>query len=94
MVTLSTILEPLLNLWYLFPIIVIIVFFKTPIGKGIIEESLVNTSAKFTLDKHKYHTIKNVTLPTKDGTTQIDHIIVSEYGIFVIETKILDSKNF
>ena len=31
--------------------------------------------------------IKNVTLPTADGTTQIDHIVVSEFGIFVIETK-------
>jgi len=28
-----------------------------------------------------------VTIATHDGTTQIDHIIVSRYGIFVIETK-------
>ena len=28
-----------------------------------------------------------MTLPTEDGTTQIDHIIVSKYGIFVVETK-------
>ena len=34
-----------------------------------------------------YHLIKNVTFPTEDGTTQIDHVIVSIYGIFVIETK-------
>ena len=26
-------------------------------------------------------------LPTEDGSTQIDHIIVSQYGIFVVETK-------
>lgn len=39
------------------------------------------------LDKNEYHLIKNVTLPTDDGTTQIDHIIVSKYGIFVVETK-------
>ncbi len=31
--------------------------------------------------------MRDVTLPTSDGTTQIDHIIVSIYGIFVIETK-------
>ncbi|WP_279387044.1 nuclease-related domain-containing protein [Parashewanella spongiae] len=30
---------------------------------------------------------QNVTLPTEDGSTQIDHIIVSKFGIFVIETK-------
>jgi len=28
-----------------------------------------------------------VTLPTEDGTTQIDHILVSSKGIFVLETK-------
>jgi hypothetical protein len=39
------------------------------------------------LDKNSYHSIHNVTLPTGDGTTQIDHIIVSPYGIFVVETK-------
>jgi len=34
-----------------------------------------------------YHPIHNVTLPTLYGTTQIDHIFVSRYGIFVVETK-------
>jgi hypothetical protein len=47
----------------------------------------VNLVIKFFLDKTDYYLIKNVTLPTDDGTTQIDHIIVSKYGIFVIETK-------
>ncbi len=31
--------------------------------------------------------LNNVTLPTKNGTTQIDHILVADTGIFVIETK-------
>lgn len=48
---------------------------------------LVNLAVGIRLNKQKYHLIKNVTLPTQDGTTQIDHIIVSTYGIFVIETK-------
>ena len=34
-----------------------------------------------------WHLLNNVTLPTTDGTTQIDHILVSRYGIYVIETK-------
>src|SRR5690606_8837661 len=29
----------------------------------------------------------NVTLNTPDGTTQIDHVFLSPYGIFVLETK-------
>jgi restriction system protein len=87
MIDISTILAPLLQLWYLLPIVIIVVFFRTPTGKGIIGEFLVNVGAKLKLDKNQYHLIKNATLPTEDGTTQIDHIIVSEYGIFVVETK-------
>lgn len=87
MISISTILAPLLQLWYLIPILLIIAFFKTSIGKGIIGEFLVNIAAKLKLDKTQYHLIKNVTLPTEDGTTQIDHIIVSKYGIFIVETK-------
>lgn len=87
MIDVSTILTPLLQLWYLLPIVLIVAFFRTPWGKGIIGEFLVNTATRLKLDKNKYHLIKNVTLPTEDGTTQIDHIIVSEYGIFVVETK-------
>ena len=35
----------------------------------------------------KYLTINNVIIPTEDSTTQIDHVVVSPFGIFVIETK-------
>jgi len=87
MISTSMILSPLLQLWYLLPIVIIIAFFRTPWGKGIIGEFLVNTATKLKLNKDDYHLIKNITLPTEDGTTQIDHIIVSEYGIFVVETK-------
>ena len=43
--------------------------------------------ARLCLNKEDYHLFRNVTLPTEDGTTQIDHIVVSRFGIFVIETK-------
>jgi hypothetical protein len=33
------------------------------------------------------HLLNNVTLPYKDGTTQIDHILLTQNGILVIETK-------
>ena len=35
----------------------------------------------------EYITLNDILLPTKYGTTQIDHIVVSPYGVFVIETK-------
>jgi len=34
-----------------------------------------------------YHLFNHITLRQKDGTTEIDHILVSRFGIFVIETK-------
>jgi hypothetical protein len=39
------------------------------------------------LDENTYRRIDNVIIPARDGTTQIDHVLVSIYGIFVIETK-------
>ncbi|MEI6758000.1 MAG: NERD domain-containing protein [Chlorobium sp.] len=34
-----------------------------------------------------YHLMNSVTLRRNDGTTQIDHILISRYGVYVIETK-------
>jgi Nuclease-related domain len=34
-----------------------------------------------------YHLLNHVTLRLKNETTQIDHVLVSRYGVFVIETK-------
>ena len=85
---LSIILSPLLGmLWYLIPIAIVITLLKSTWFKGVLGEFIVNVLAKMMLDKKEYHLMKNVTLPTPDGTTQIDHVIVSKYGVFVIETK-------
>lgn len=74
-------------LWYFVPLVLLIAVTKSPWFKGFMGEVIVNLAAKIFLDKKQYHLIKNVTLPTEDGTTQIDHIIVSRFGVFVIETK-------
>lgn len=68
-------------------LLVLIIIIRTPWFKGIVGEFIVNMLTILFLDKKEYKLIKNVTLPTKDGTTQIDHIIVSRYGVFVVETK-------
>lgn len=81
--------SPVYNALALFLIVAIIAgLIKSPWFKGILGEFIVNLIAKLSLDKDVYHLIKDVTLPTEDGgTTQIDHIIVSPYGVFVVETK-------
>ncbi|SFM67130.1 nuclease-related domain-containing protein [Marinobacter zhejiangensis] len=84
----SPVLQPLFTaLWYLIPLAILAGILKSPWFKGKAGEFLVNASARLFLDKTRYHLIKNVTLPTEDGTTQIDYIIVSRYGVFVVETK-------
>lgn len=35
----------------------------------------------------EYHVLDDVVLNTERGTTQIDHVVVSKYGVFAIETK-------
>jgi hypothetical protein len=50
-------------------------------------EALVRKTIRNTCLGSNWHLLNNVTLATSDGTTQIDHILLSRYGIFVIETK-------
>ena len=34
-----------------------------------------------------YHVLHDIILKTEKGTTQIDHVVISRYGVFAIETK-------
>jgi restriction system protein len=76
-----------IHYWWLFFLLAILSLLKTSFMKGVVGEFQVNLLAKLFLDKQIYTLFKNVTLPTEDGTTQIDHVIVSRFGVFVIETK-------
>ena len=58
--------------------------------KGWFGEFMGASAHKFFLDKNIYFPIENVTLIASGGTTQIDHILVSKFGIFVVETKNID----
>ncbi len=74
--------------WPFLLLIIIVLFFRTPFMKGKIGEGLVNIANSVVLDETVYIPVKNITLMLADGsTTQIDHVLVSKYGIFVIETK-------
>ncbi len=55
-------------------------------GKGEAGELVVSHFLN-KLDKSKYFTVNDITLKNNFFTTQIDHIVVSCYGVFVIETK-------
>ena len=55
--------------------------------KGWVGEAAGAVAQKIFLDPQIYHSLNNVTIPTSNGTTQIDHVIVSRHGIFVVESK-------
>ena len=56
-------------------------------GLNFYEQSVVSILAR-NLNSNKYYLFNNVILPCSNTkTTQIDHVVVSEYGIFVIESK-------
>jgi hypothetical protein len=50
-------------------------------------EALLSRVALTNFGPPDYHLMNHVTLLMKDGTTQVDHILVSRFGVFVIETK-------
>jgi len=85
-------LAPLLTNWpWLLALFAFYVFAKIVASarfKGWLGESSVNRGLR-RLDPSQYHLFHDLYLPRPDGkgTTQIDHIVVSSFGVFVIETK-------
>ena len=75
-----------MNLIILLIVISIIVAIFKPNIKGYLGEKAV-TYRLSGLPVQQYIILNDVMLRTNYGTTQIDHIVVSVYGIFVIETK-------
>lgn len=74
--------------WPLFLLALLVSAFRLPAIKGKLGELFVAKGLKTNLPSNQYQIINDVTLPLGDGgTTQIDHIVISSFGIFVIETK-------
>ncbi len=67
--------------------LIVVWFLQSPSFKGALGERRVRQSLRAHLDEQEYRLFHDLTLPARDGTTQIDHVIVSRFGVFVIETK-------
>ena len=50
-------------------------------------EALVSNVLRHNFRPPDYHLMNHVTIRMEDGTTQVDHILVSRFGVFVVETK-------
>lgn len=62
-------------------------YLSSPTVIGAAGERSVSSTLSRKLDEKDYILLDDLTLPTMHGTTQVDHIVVSRYGVFVIETK-------
>ena len=69
-------------------IVVLVMLARLPIVKGWFGEILMRLGFFLFLPDGKYRIFHNVTIPDENGgTTQIDHVIVSAFAVFVVETK-------
>jgi len=61
-------------------------FFKRAFN-GWIGEKKTALNMWLFLDDKTYKRFHDIILPSSNGTAQLDHILVSEYGLFIVETK-------
>jgi hypothetical protein len=50
-------------------------------------EARLSKAIRESFSSPDYHLMNHITLQLSDSTTQVDHILVSRFGVFVIETK-------
>lgn len=65
----------------------IVIFFKTPIAKGMIGEWVVRFLIGKNRPKRDVFVINNLMFYDGAKSVQIDHVLINTYGIHVIETK-------
>lgn len=56
-------------------------------NKGEQGEAMLRQHTDPSLAGKGYHALHDLLIPLYDSTTQIDHLYVSRYGVFVVETK-------
>jgi hypothetical protein len=72
---------------WLVSLALLVLFLGRRLFRGRFGELKVRATTGLRLPSSSYTSLHNLTLPTPDGTTQVDHVIVSRFGVFVIETK-------
>lgn len=50
-------------------------------------ESKTRRDIWLSLNSDTYERVHDLIIPSQNGTTQIDHLIISPYGLFIVETK-------
>jgi hypothetical protein len=76
-----------LHFLWLIPLILLTAYLGSPRFKGSMGEARVGRLLAAMLERNRYTVFNNLILPGNGGTVQIDHVVISKFGIFVIETE-------
>jgi|GEM_PF-255629 len=74
------------QLWWALPLLLLLALLRTPAFRGLVGTWALQLAVKSGLDQNDYHMFRHVKLPLANGTARIDHLIVSQYGVFMCKT--------
>jgi len=78
--------QPLAHLIWIVPLALLAIYVGSPRFLGTVAPSRVRRILDAALEKRRYTVIHDLTLPGGGGTVHFDHIIVSQFGIHVIDS--------
>lgn len=76
----------LLHGFWIVPLALLIAYLSSPRARGDIAESRVRRLLASGLEKSRYTIVNNLEIPSGGGTVHVDHLVVSKFGVFVIES--------
>jgi restriction system protein len=76
-----------LHLIWIVPLVLIIAFISSPRFRGDIAESRTRRVLANGLEKSRYTIFNDIILPAGGGTIHLDHVVVSRFGVFAIESQ-------
>ena len=77
----------MLHLAWIIPLVFLFFYLASPRFRGDIAESRVRRILAQGLDKKNFTVLNDVVVPFGGGTIEIDHVVISKFGIFVIESQ-------
>ena len=76
----------MIHLLWIVPLLLLIAYLSSPRFRGDIAESRVRRLLATGLEGNLYTVFNGLVLPSGGGTVPVDHVVVSKFGIFVIES--------
>ena len=77
---------PLVHLLWIVPLALLAAYIGSPRFQGTIARTRVRRVLRTALDPRHYTVLDDLTLPAGGGTVHIDLVVISRFGLFVIDT--------